>query len=283
MSDLFYISQEIIPSSNTTTQTVFQKVERIIADVDLSESDSDPSDQEDLPSNYADELEIADEFDCENDQYSPIQNNPNEFVDKDPSYFDYPIQIDSKYPVEYLGIVFSLLPEQIIIQSTVIHAPLDLKSIICNSERKVIGRICETFGPVSNPFYVITKNPSSAIAGEEGESVEVGTKVFYSPSFSHIVAMTELSKRRGCDASNQFDQELDESEMECSDDEQERAKKTQRKKRSYREKTKEEDKLVYGEEDGEILIEEEEEENNYELTLKERANLDVQTNISLHY
>ena len=142
-------------------------------------------------------------------------------------------------------------------------------------ERKVIGRICETFGPVSNPFYVISKSPSMQ---PDDCSVKAGVKIFYSHQLSHIVGMTELSKRKGCDASNQFDQELDESEMECSDDEQERARKSEHKKRSFREK--EEERIADGDEDGEIIVED---GNNYELSLKEQASLDLQTNVSLQY
>ena len=49
MADLFYISQEILPpSSLIPSQPAGRKVERIIADIDQSESDTDLSEQDDF-------------------------------------------------------------------------------------------------------------------------------------------------------------------------------------------------------------------------------------------
>lgn len=77
----------------------------------------------------------------------------------------------------------------------------------------------ETFGPVSRPFYSVRFNTAEEI---DRERAKVGSRVFYVPSYkSALVQVEELKKMKYTDASNAFDEEVEEHEREFSDDEEE--------------------------------------------------------------
>lgn len=70
------------------------------------------------------------------------------------------------------------------------------------------------------PMYII-RLPSSS----DTTHTAVGAKVFYVPGRSTFLFTNALRQMKGSDASNVYDEEVDDREMEFSDDEEERTHK----------------------------------------------------------
>ncbi|KAF9906910.1 hypothetical protein EC991_011473 [Linnemannia zychae] len=83
--------------------------------------------------------------------------------------------------------------------------------------REILGEIFETFGPVARPLYSIRFNTAAEIPAQ----CKVGSTVYSIPSHSSVVMTAPLKAMKGSDASNKFDEEVDDIELEFSDDEKE--------------------------------------------------------------
>ncbi|CAO3636572.1 unnamed protein product [Cunninghamella blakesleeana] len=121
--------------------------------------------------------------------------------------------------IEYIGDVLNVIDKAIIVQSNINPKNvLDMESLLCFEDRTMLGEVFETFGPIARPFYSVRFN-----AKEEVPSVSIGTKIFWVPSYakSQTVQVEVLKLIKGSDASNRYDEEVDESELEFSDDEKE--------------------------------------------------------------
>lgn len=79
----------------------------------------------------------------------------------------------------------------------------------------------EAFGPVMKPMYIVRFLSASDV--EANARITVGAKVFYAPDRSTFLFTSALRLTKGCDASNVYDEEVDEREIEFSDDDEERA------------------------------------------------------------
>eukprot|EP00922_Rhytidocystis_sp_ex-Travisia-forbesii_P070782 GHVS01105680.1.p1 GENE.GHVS01105680.1~~GHVS01105680.1.p1 ORF type:complete len:263 (+),score=54.64 GHVS01105680.1:145-933(+) len=87
-----------------------------------------------------------------------------------------PVSVSPGYPVEAAGRVHAILQDTMIVISASpqkIVRPLDLGSILCLADRSILGPVCDTFGPVTSPFYVVYVSSQSA------EVLTEGTEVFY--------------------------------------------------------------------------------------------------------
>lgn len=93
-------------------------------------------------------------------------------------------------------------------------------------------QVAETFGPLSQPFYLLRLPPAPYPLPTASE-LTIGKHVYYPASGNRSfvpVRMLRTDKRyKGTDASNLHDEEVSESEREWSDDEAEREAKRQRK------------------------------------------------------
>ena len=78
------------------------------------------------------------------------------------------------------------------------------ESLIFRSDRKPIGLIFETFGPVKRPFYSIRFNCMDDL---NRFNLTNSDAVYYSPDFSELVATAKLLRQKGCDASWEDDKE----------------------------------------------------------------------------
>ncbi|KAG9325953.1 hypothetical protein KVV02_005797 [Mortierella alpina] len=85
------------------------------------------------------------------------------------------------------------------------------------SEREILGEIFETFGPVARPMYSIRFNTAEEIPA----LCKNGCVVYSVPEYSSFVMTAPLKAMKGSDASNKFDEEVDDIELEFSDDEKE--------------------------------------------------------------
>src|SRR5688500_3897882 len=65
----------------------------------------------------------------------------------------------------------------------------------------------ETIGPVSHPMYVVRFNDPSEI---NKVKVITNAKVFSVDELSHFVFTRDISEHKGCDASNLYDEEVNE-------------------------------------------------------------------------
>ncbi|KAH6672735.1 putative snoRNP assembly factor Naf1 [Plectosphaerella plurivora] len=106
---------------------------------------------------------------------------------------------------------------------------LDTGSVLCTTERVVVGAIAETIGKVLQPMYTVMFSTPEDIT-ELG--ITVGTKICYPVDHAKFVFTEPLRSVKGSDASNIHDEEVAEDEMEFSDDEREAEyKKAQKQKR----------------------------------------------------
>ena len=68
----------------------------------------------------------------------------------------------------------------LVVQASYTESPLNEGSLLFFKEKVVLGKICEIFGPITTPFYVVRwAAPSSASVGSKGnraQSVGEGTK-----------------------------------------------------------------------------------------------------------
>ena len=105
---------------------------------------------------------------------------------------------------------------------------LDLDNIIYNANKTAIGFVDDVIGNISTPMYVIRIYPDVI---EKGIAPKPNEEVFYCGNRASFVNPLDIiHKHKGCDASNAFDEEVSENEMDYSDDEQEIQAKAQRRK-----------------------------------------------------
>lgn len=113
------------------------------------------------------------------------------------------------------------------------YSTLDQGSLLVYENREILGEVFETFGPVARPYYSVRFNDAKEINTEYGK---IGAPVYYVPSYqkTQIVETETLRKMKGTDASNIFDEEVGEDEMEFSDDEKEMEFKRKKKNKGKR-------------------------------------------------
>ncbi|KFA48705.1 hypothetical protein S40293_08506 [Stachybotrys chartarum IBT 40293] len=131
---------------------------------------------------------------------------------------DVTITPDAK--IEELGSVEHILDTILLIKAITPgeYQVLDTGSVLCTSERVVIGAVAETIGKVLQPMYTVRFSSADEIK-ELG--LEVGAKIFYSVDHASYVFTEPLKSLKGSDASNLHDEEVGADEMEFSDDEKE--------------------------------------------------------------
>lgn len=116
-----------------------------------------------------------------------------------------------------VGVVSSILGNQVIVEGIEKHSPLSDGSILWITESKSpLGLVDEIFGPVKHPYYIVRYNSESEVPA----GVETGTLVAFVPEFaSHVLNNKDIFKK-GYDASGANDEEVSD-EAEFSDDEKE--------------------------------------------------------------
>lgn len=130
------------------------------------------------------------------------------------------VTITPEMKIEELGEVEHIVENLMLIKA---YTPgeyqvLDTGSVLCNSERVVIGAVAETIGKVLQPMYIVHFNSQDEIK-ELG--LAEGTKIFYAAEHATFVFTEPLKNLKGSDASNLHDEEVGDDEMEFSDDEKE--------------------------------------------------------------
>lgn len=198
----------------------------IVSDVYLSDVDEICEDEE--GSVKGDEINDEvnqEEKEEEEDAYVPIRS-ANE---REEEYEEVPesVDLDEKDKLESAGTVSHQVGKTVVIKNNgkgLGGRVLDLDTLIFTEEGKVIGRIYDTLGQVKDPYY--------AVYTGDMKEIEMGMGVYYVERYSNIVFEETIRKeRKGCDASNEHDEEVDEAQIEYSDDEEERLNNFNRKKK----------------------------------------------------
>ncbi|KAI8873768.1 NAF1-domain-containing protein [Ramicandelaber brevisporus] len=157
-------------------------------------------------------------------------------VDPDIPEVDLRHRVDEAVPLTSLGKIKSIVDTTLVIETSpeyAQNAALDIGSLIALEDRRVLGRVYDTFGPVAQPLYSIKyKSVDDLKVATEGLSTDSDAAmpaVYYVPPMATFVDATELRKFKGSDASNLYDEEVGEDEAEYSDDEMEAMMKKKKK------------------------------------------------------
>ncbi|GME40190.1 snornp assembly factor naf1 [Neofusicoccum parvum] len=140
------------------------------------------------------------------------------------------VTVTPEMKVTELGNVESIVDNMILIKANTSgeYQVLESGSVLCTENRAVIGAVTDTLGRVQEPLYTVAFNSTEEIS-EAGLSK--GTTVYYVNDHSTYVFTEPLRNLKGTDASNQFDEEVGENEIEFSDDEAEAEYKRQLKQK----------------------------------------------------
>lgn len=140
------------------------------------------------------------------------------------------VTVTPEMKVTELGNVESIVDSMILIRANTTgeYRVLEGGSVLCTHDRIVIGAVADTLGRVQEPLYTVAFNSAEEIS-EAGLSK--GTTVYYVDDHSTYVFTEPLRNLKGTDASNQFDEEVADNEIEFSDDEAEAEYKRQLKQK----------------------------------------------------
>ncbi|KAI5364291.1 putative H/ACA ribonucleoprotein complex, subunit Gar1/Naf1 [Septoria linicola] len=130
------------------------------------------------------------------------------------------VTITEETELTLLGHVSSAVENMILIKGATPgeYQVLESGSVLCNEKREVVGAVSETFGRVQEPLYSVAFTNSKEI---EDAGLEFGSKVYYVDSHSTFVFTQPLKNLKGTDASNLYDEEVNEDDQDFSDDEKE--------------------------------------------------------------
>jgi rRNA processing protein Gar1 len=117
------------------------------------------------------------------------------------------------------GVVEEVVDDKVLVKVHTMMGILDLDNLLFNVNGICFGYIDDVIGKVDSPYYVTKIFPTV-----DRTIVNRDDVVFFVEKNAKIV-QTEKMKRKGCDASNAFDEEVPDEEMEYSDDEEEQAMK----------------------------------------------------------
>nr|CAG8577422.1 11472_t:CDS:10 [Entrophospora candida] len=138
---------------------------------------------------------------------SPLRTK-NEIVDIIISKPNVEITLDME--LRKIGQILHIVENYIVIDSELSGElqVLDSDSILVLENREILGQIFETIGPVAKPKYVVKFNNESEI---NKEKIKINTDIFCVKDFAKYVFTQPLRQLKGCDASNLYDEEVNES------------------------------------------------------------------------
>lgn len=151
-------------------------------------------------------------------------------------YFE--IHLEPNVTLERIGKVISKVDNKLVVIESIKENPsqkpptLDEETYLFDSNKKFVGKIVETFGPVVNPFYVVRFNTLNDIKNRN-LNLDINSEVFIAQSnqyTKYVFNIDALRKQKGSDASWSNDNEPPAEYLDYSDDEQEKNAKKQLKK-----------------------------------------------------
>ena len=188
-----------------------------------SSSASGSSDEEDSSSSESDSVVAVEEPKVT--AMSMVPRTAHEVIVEDEADMEVTV-LEASQELLPLGVVQSVVKNLIVLRSISGSKPLDLDTVVATADRHVVGVIEEVIGPTAYPFYSVRR-----VKGYAGPALERDLELLYLLDGSNFAVP---SKRRGCDASDQFDEELPENLLEFSDDEAEQEARRAKKKKNPR-------------------------------------------------
>ncbi|KAJ4153764.1 hypothetical protein LMH87_010238 [Akanthomyces muscarius] len=130
------------------------------------------------------------------------------------------VTITEAMPLEELGAVSQIVDNTALVTGITPgeYQVLDAGSVLCTASRVVVGAVAETIGKVTRPMYTVRFNGAEEMAAL---GCAVGTTLYYTPAHATFVFTEPLKGLKGSDASNLYDEEAGDEEVEFSDDEKE--------------------------------------------------------------
>ena len=133
-------------------------------------------------------------------------------------------QIDSKSNIVKLGYIETIVEGMILVKPS-INNIVNLDSTCYNKSLNPVCFIFDVIGQIDDPLYVLK---AFSTTQAECDMLKENDDIIIDLSFSQIVNAKDLIKNKGTDASNAFDEEIDDHDY--SDDEEEaRIKKSKKK------------------------------------------------------
>eukprot|EP01039_Chlorochromonas_danica_P007587 gene7588-8387_t len=148
-----------------------------------------------------------------------------------------PLAVDrldqARHSFQAIGTVLSYIDHEktMLIKAYITYAPLKEGSLLCSEEGAVLGAVQEVFGPVTEPFYIV-RFPKDSVTTAITTLFTPNTTVYTAKEHASFLTASDvqaLKTIKGSDASNAFDEEPGEDEVEYSDDEEEQAAKKAKK------------------------------------------------------
>lgn len=220
---------EISANAEPKTKKLKQKPNMRMRQQLVAKYSSDDEDEEDLD---------GDGNRKSNKQVKYLKTKGEETIDDLPPIDKLNLVLESTVNLVKIGRVISIVDNKLVVIQTLNHdtgeaKPLDEDTILFDENRKGLGKIYETFGPVVSPFYSLRFNLNEI--KESQLKVDVGSFIYYAPESSKytkfIFNVDELRQVKGSDASWNNDNEPPVECIEYSDDEQERRAKRELKMR----------------------------------------------------
>ncbi|OMJ14881.1 H/ACA ribonucleoprotein complex non-core subunit NAF1 [Smittium culicis] len=225
-----------LTSENTLSTRKIKEESNSSESSDFSTSDFDSSDDEEIDSEEEELLNLKpsgkktkkninkknglSSMGSDDDMDSlEIPKTKNEILEPEVPILDYnAIPNDSK--LVNLGVVYSIVEKTVVVQGvqTESKSALDYGSALVFDDFSVLGPVFDTFGPIKQPFYSILFKSTEEI---DSNKIFVGRKVFYVEPASNFINTFNLLSIKGSDASNAYDEEISDAEIEFSDDEDE--------------------------------------------------------------
>ncbi|KAH8584631.1 uncharacterized protein ELE39_000511 [Cryptosporidium sp. chipmunk genotype I] len=103
---------------------------------------------------------------------------------------DMPEKVDISLPCEFVGEIYSVIDDGtifgmegiFIVKSDPSTIMLDLGSVLCLEDKTIVGAIIDTFGPISSPFYVLSKQ-----SNVDKNLLKKGTRIYCDRRHSTIL------------------------------------------------------------------------------------------------
>lgn len=158
--------------------------------------------------------EFYDEFaDGSMNKYTGTKNELDERIN-----IPVPFEIDSNTVFTECGKVETVIEnDKILIKANLQNGILDLDNIIWNANHIAVGYLDDVIGKIDEPNYVVKFFPNLT----DKNLVVQSEPLFVVKDRAQKVEKKELLRKKGCDASNAFDEEVSDSGKEFSDDEEE--------------------------------------------------------------
>lgn len=175
------------------------------------------SDEEEMIQDYEDQSKKISEFYDEDNTLNKYTGTKNEV--EEPKMLPEIYIMGEGDNLVNAGVVEEVVDDKVLVKVHTMMGILDLDNVLFTVNGICFGYIDDVIGKVDAPYYVVRIFPSV-----DRTIVNKDEVIFFVEKNAKIV-QTDKIKKKGCDASNAFDEEVPEEEMEYSDDEEEQARK----------------------------------------------------------